>query len=48
MFDITKLALKIPNFLTNHECDSLVNEFNNINDYWTEQSINNKNNKKEE
>jgi len=27
MFDITKLALKIPNFLTHEECDRLVNEF---------------------
>jgi len=27
MFDITKLALKIPNFLTNKECDELINEF---------------------
>ena len=28
MFDITKLILKIPNFLTNEECDGLINEFN--------------------
>jgi len=28
MFDITKLALKIPNFLTHEECDGLINEFN--------------------
>ena len=27
MFDITKLALKIPNFLTHEECDRLINEF---------------------
>ena len=27
MFDITKLALKIPNFLTHEECDNLINEF---------------------
>jgi len=27
MFDITKLALKLPNFLTNEECDRLINEF---------------------
>jgi len=27
MFDITKLALKIPNFLTPEECDSLISEF---------------------
>ena len=27
MFDITKLALKIPNFLTNKECSSLIDEF---------------------
>jgi hypothetical protein len=27
MFDITKLALKIPNFLTHKECDGLINEF---------------------
>jgi len=27
MFDITKLALKIPNFLTHQECDELINEF---------------------
>ena len=28
MFDITKLALKIPNFLTHEECDGLISEFN--------------------
>jgi predicted 2-oxoglutarate/Fe(II)-dependent dioxygenase YbiX len=28
MFDITKLALKIPNFLTHEECDGLIQEFN--------------------
>ena len=28
MFDITKLALKIPNFLTHAECDGLINEYN--------------------
>ena len=27
MIDLTKLALKIPNFLTNEECDNLINEF---------------------
>ena len=27
MFDITKLALKIPNFLTYEECDKLISEF---------------------
>ena len=27
MFDITKLALKIPNFLTHEECDGLISEF---------------------
>jgi hypothetical protein len=27
MFDITKLALKLPNFLTHEECDGLINEF---------------------
>ena len=27
MFDITKLALKIPNFLTYQECDRLIDEF---------------------
>jgi predicted 2-oxoglutarate/Fe(II)-dependent dioxygenase YbiX len=27
MFDITKLALKIPNLLTHEECDELINEF---------------------
>jgi hypothetical protein len=27
MFDITKLALKIPNFLTHDECDGLISEF---------------------
>ena len=27
MFDITKLALKIPNFLTHGECDGLISEF---------------------
>ena len=28
MFDITKLALKIPSFLTHEECDGLIREFN--------------------
>jgi len=32
MFDITKLALIIPNFLTNQECDSLIQEFNQRNE----------------
>ena len=32
MFDITKLALKIPNFLTNKECNELINEFEQRND----------------
>tara|TARA_R110000851_G_scaffold118249_1_gene245547 strand:- start:205 stop:870 length:666 start_codon:yes stop_codon:yes gene_type:complete len=27
MFDITKLALKLPNFLTHEECDGLISEF---------------------
>ena len=27
MFDITKLALKIPNFLTYDECDRLIKEY---------------------
>ena len=27
MIDLTKLALKIPNFLTHEECDELINEF---------------------
>jgi len=27
MFDITKLILRIPNFLTHEECDSLINEY---------------------
>ena len=27
MIDLTKLALKIPNFLTHEECDGLINEF---------------------
>ena len=27
MFDISKLALKIPNFLTHKECDGLIEEF---------------------
>ena len=27
MFDITKLALKIPNFLTHKECDELIEEY---------------------
>ena len=27
MIDLTKLALKIPNFLTHDECDGLINEF---------------------
>ena len=27
MFDITKLALKIPNFLTHEECDRLIDDF---------------------
>lgn len=29
MFDITKLALKIPNFLSTNECNQLIQEFNN-------------------
>lgn len=32
MFDITKLALKIPNFLTPEECDGLINEFEQRNE----------------
>ena len=27
MIDLTKLALKIPNFLTHEECDNLINEY---------------------
>ena len=32
MFDITKLALKIPNFLTHEECDRLINEYEQRNE----------------
>ena len=48
MFDITKLALKIPNFLTNEECDGLINEFEQRkNEFFEEHSINQNNNKLE-
>jgi predicted 2-oxoglutarate/Fe(II)-dependent dioxygenase YbiX len=40
MFDITKLALKIPNFLTHEECDGLINEFEQkSNEYSLESSL---------
>ena len=41
MFDITKLALKIPNFLTHEECDMLINEFEQRKDEATLESSNN-------
>ena len=45
MFDITKLALKIPNFLTHEECDRLIDEFEQrSNESNLEQSINYKTN----
>jgi predicted 2-oxoglutarate/Fe(II)-dependent dioxygenase YbiX len=48
MFDITKLALKIPNFLTNKECDELINEFEQRKDESSrEYSTNAKTNKTE-
>jgi len=41
MFDITKLALKLPNFLTHEECDGLINEFTQReNESYLEQSAN--------
>ena len=49
MFDITKLALKIPNFLTHEECDGLINEFQQrSNESCGETSRNYETNKKEE
>ena len=49
MFDITKLALKIPNFLTNEECDELINEFEQRKkESYFEGSINYKTNKRED
>ena len=48
MFDITKLALKIPNFLTHEECDGLFNEFEQKKEEsLLEHSINYKTNKLE-
>jgi hypothetical protein len=48
MFDITKLALKLPNFLTHEECDGLINEFEQrSNDSFLEQSKNYETNKVE-
>ena len=38
MFDITKLALKIPNFLTHEECDGLILEFEQRKDESTSES----------
>lgn len=46
MFDIIKLALKIPNFLTHEECDKLIDEFEQRNqEYILEESIDYKTNK---
>ena len=46
MFDITKLALKIPNFLTHGECDGLINEFEHRKEEaLLERSANSKSNK---
>jgi len=46
MFDITKLALKIPNFLTHEECDRLISEFEQRkNEAQLENSFNYKTNK---
>lgn len=48
MFDITKLALKIPNFLTHEECDGLIQEFNQrLNETFKENSKNYKTNQNE-
>ena len=49
MFDITKLALKIPNFLTHEECDRLIDEFEQRkNESYLESSLNYKTNQYEE
>ena len=49
MFDITKLALKIPNFLTHEECDRLINEFEQRKEEsYKEESLNYKTNKTRE
>jgi alkylated DNA repair dioxygenase AlkB len=49
MFDITKLALKIPNFLTHEECDGLINEFEQRKEeFYIEISKNSKTNKVED
>jgi len=49
MFDITKLALKIPNFLTHEECDRLIEEFEQRQEEsFLENSINYKTNKRKE
>jgi len=45
MFDITKLALKLPNFLTHNECDRLINEYETrSNESYLEKSSNYKTN----
>ena len=49
MFDITKLALKIPNFLTDRECDMLIGEFEQRkNESYLERSLNYKTNQPKE
>ena len=49
MFDITNLALKIPNFLTHEECDGLIQEFEQRkNESLTEGSFNYKTNQRRE
>ena len=46
MFDITKLILKIPNFLTHEECDGLIEEFEQRKEEsFLEQSVNYKTNR---
>ena len=48
MFDITKLSLKIPNFLTHEECNGLINEFENRKDEsFLEGSLNYKTNQQQ-
>jgi hypothetical protein len=47
MFDISKLALKIPNFITHNECDKLIEEFEQrSNESNLENSINYKTNQR--
>ena len=49
MFDITKLALKIPNFLTHGECDMLIDEFEQRkNESYLESSLDYKTNQHKE